>query len=278
VRYVTSSGSKHWSSHCKIWLTIVIALLSCLLIAACGDNNTGPCSGITVNCHPSSTNNPSPGVSTITSSNTPLPSPTPSPAPSPTPTPEPRTYKADWSNGLGGWTQSGGWSSSNEMLINDGSDYNNDGHPTAIAPTFPQDIANYSVQTDIRLDRYTDEGGISGEAGFGLVVRSPDQIAGDKLGVCASGGIYSCGNADHELLLSDSFIFQSPPIKQTEFRPTEGTWYTYRLDVQGNTITAWVNGSMLLQATDDKYLTAGSIGLWSDRSQISVRNFTINAL
>lgn len=200
------------------------------------------------------------------------------PPPTPSPTPEPKTYKEDWSNGLGGWTQSGGWSSSGGMLINDGSDYNNDGHPTAIAPTFPQDIANYSVQTDIWLDRYTDEGGISGEAGFGLVVRSPDQIAGYKLGVCASGGIYSCGNADHELILSNSFVFQSPPIKQTEFRPTEGTWYTYRLDVQGNMITAWVNGSMLLQTTDDKYLCAGSIGLWSDRSQISVRNFTINAL
>lgn len=189
MRYVTSSGIKYWNSSFKSWLALVVVLLSCLLIAACGDgSNNGVGNGNTGNCNGNnvcnSTNNSNAG-NINTPSSAPLPSPTPFPTPSPTP--EPRTYKADWSNGLGGWTQSGGWSSSNGMLINDGSDYNNDGHPTAIAPTFPQDIANYSVQTDIRLDRYTDEGGISGEAGFGFVVRSPDQIAGDKLGVCASG-------------------------------------------------------------------------------------------
>jgi hypothetical protein len=188
-------------------------------------------------------------------------------------------YKADWSKGMDGWVQSGGWSSVNGMLVNDGQDYNNDGHPTASAPLFPQDIPNYSVQVDMRLDRYTDEGGISGLAGFGVVVRwSQDQNGGYKIGVCASAGIYSCGNADHELLLSDGSFFQSAPVRQVLFRPAYGTWHTYRIDVQGNTITVWVDGGMIFQATDDKYLSAGTVGLWSDRSQISVRNFTITAL
>lgn len=164
------------------------------------------------------------------------------------------------------------------MLVNDGTDYNNDGHPTAIAPYPPQDIRDYSVQVDIRLDRYTDEGGFSGEAGFGVVVRSPDQVGGYKIGVCASAGIYSCGTYDHELLLSDGSFFQDQPVKQYPFRPAEGTWHTYRIDVQGNTITVWIDGSQAFQVTDDKYLSAGSVGLWSDRSQISVRNFTITAL
>ena len=82
---------------------------------------------------------------------------------------------------MDGWVQSGGWSSVNGLLINDGQGYNLDGYPTAIAPVFSQDNPNYSVQVDIRVDRYTDEGGISG---FGIVVRSPDQVGGYKLGVC----------------------------------------------------------------------------------------------
>jgi hypothetical protein len=210
---------------------------------------------------------------------------TPAPTPTPSPTPEPKTYKADWSTGMDGWVQSNGWSSVDGMLVNDGQDYDNDGHPTAIAPQFPQDIPDYSVQVDIQVARYTDEGGISGLASFGVVVRSPDQVEGYKVGVCVSGGIYSCGSnsAPYELMLSDGSFFQSTPVKESQFHPDKGVWYTYRVDVKGNTLTVWTRrGSdpftQMFQATDNKYLSVGRVGLWSYRSQINVRNFTITAL
>lgn len=271
----------NWNNRHRFWFITTITLLSCIVLAACDtsnvNGNNGSCNGNSNQCIIN--NNSNSTVNTGTSSGSPVLPPTPTPTPSPTATPEPRAYKADWSNGMDGWVQSGGWSSVNGMLVNDGTDYDNDGHPTAIAPTFPQDITNYSVQVDIRLDRYTDEGGMSGLASFGVVVRwSQDQNRGYKIGACASGGIFSCGSAAHELLLSNGNFFQDPPVKQAPFRPAYGDWHTYKINVQGNTITAWVDGGMIFQVTDDKYLSAGNVGLWSYRSQISVRNFTITAL
>ena len=55
-------------------------------------------------------------------------------------------------------------------------------------------------------------------------------------------------------------------------------WHTYRIDVNGNTIIAWIEGAIVFQVTDDKFLSAGQVGLWSDHCQISVRSFTITAL
>lgn len=210
---------------------------------------------------------------------------TPSPILIPSLTPESRTYEADWSTGMGGWIQSSGWRNVNGMLVNDGQDYDSDGHPTAIAPEFPQDIPDYSVQVDIQVVGYTDKGEISGLASFGVVVRSPDQVEGYKIGICASGGIYSCGSnaVPYELILSDGNFLQTIPVKEFQFHPDKGAWYTYRINVKGNTITVWTRRgsdplSQVFQATDNKYLSAGRVGLWSYRSQISIRHFTITAL
>jgi hypothetical protein len=124
----------------------------------------------------------------------------------------------------------------------------------------------------------SDEGAFSGEDSFGVVVRSPNDIGGYKVGVCVSAGIYSCGISDHEVIFSDGSFYQDTPVKQAPFRPAYGTRHTYRIDVQGNIVTVWIDGSRIFQVTEDKYLSAGSVGLWSDRSQISVRSFRIISL
>lgn len=204
---------------------------------------------------------------------------TPSPHPTPTP-PVPRIYKADWSKGMNGWTASNDWHLVNGMLVNDGSQYNYDGNPTAIAPYPPDDITNYSVQAEIRLDRYTDEGG--GVATFGIVARSPDGNGGYKFGSCAAAGlIVSCGGSgqpDFEVILSDGSFYYDTPVKEVPFRPDYAVWHTYRIDVQDNIVTGWIDGRRVFQVTNNKYLSAGQVGLWSDRCQISVRSFQITTL
>jgi 3-keto-disaccharide hydrolase len=212
------------------------------------------------------------------------PIPAPTTIPTPTPTPEPRLYRADWSNGLGGWMASDNtWHAINGILVNDGNqqDYNVDGNPTIIAPYPPADIANYSVQADIRLDRYTDEGQ-GGVATFGIVVRYSDGSGGYKFGSCTVAGLLvDCNGSDspdYELLLSDGEFYHDAPIIKVPFRPNYAVWHTYRIDVQGNTLTAWLDGQKVFQGTNDKYLSAGQVGLWSYRCQLSIRSFTITAL
>ena len=64
------------------------------------------------------------------------------------------------------------------------------------------------------------------------------------------------------------------PLAESPFKP-HAAWHTYRVEVKGNTITVRIDGGVVFQVTDNKYLAAGRIGLWSDRCQISVRNFKI---
>ena len=264
-----------WRPGIAFSIAAVVLLVAAGVVANLPSPSRGQASG--VSSTPNSSTSQSGTVSTPVQV-APTQPPQPTSIPTPLPTPEPRLYKADWSNGMDGWTESGGWSNVNGMLVNDGSQYSLSGDPTVIAPYPPQDIANYSVQADIRLDRYTDEGGFSGEASFGIVVRSPDGGGGYKIGVCVSAGIYSCGTSDHEIIFSDGSFYQDTPVKQSPFRPAYATWHTYRIDVLGNTIIVWIDGGMVFQLTDDKFLSAGRVGLWSDRSQISVRSFTITAL
>jgi 3-keto-disaccharide hydrolase len=193
--------------------------------------------------------------------------------------------RQDKQRGMGGWGATNDWHIVNGMLVNDGTQHASNGNPTAFAPYPPQDIANYSVQAEIRLDKYTDEGTYATDS-FGIAVRYSDNNGGYKLGACAGAPglsfVTPCDSRGtdvfHVLILSDGDFSNDKPVKKVPFQPGYGNWHTYRIDVNGNTITVWIDGGMMFQVTDDKFLSAGQVGLWSDRCQISVRSFTITAL
>ena len=42
-----------------------------------------------------------------------------------------------------------------------------------------------------------------------------------------------------------------------------GNWFTVRIDARGNHITGWVNGKKLLETTDDTFVNAGGVGVWT---------------
>jgi hypothetical protein len=269
---------------------VAVALLICMLLAACdapgvnnngnyngaGNGNNGSCNGIN-NCN--TNNNVNPNSSTGNSSSTPVAPPTP------TPTPKPKTYHTDWSSGMDGWTATNDWHAVNGMLINDGTLIQPNGNPTALAPYPPQDIVNYSVQVEIRLDKYTDAGG-NGSDSFGIAIRYSDNSGGFKFGTCAGASglslVMYCDATSwdvyHVLIFSDGNFSSDTPVKKVPFQPGYGNWHTYRLDANGNMLTAWLDGNQIFQVTDDKYLAGGSVGLWSDHCQISVRSFTLTPL
>jgi hypothetical protein len=203
------------------------------------------------------------------------PTPTSTPAPTSTPSPKPGTvlYQADWSEGLNGWIGAGDWNVSGSMLVNDGIQYESTGDPSITAPYLPQ-TADYAVQADIQLVRYSDAGAFTALDHFGIVVRSPNGGGGYKLSICGSSGLNSCGTNDYEVLLSNGDLMSANPLAESPFKP-HAAWHTYRVEVKGNTIMVRIDGGSVFQVTDNKYLAAGRIGLWSDRCQISVRNFKI---
>jgi len=140
-------------------------------------------------------------------------------------------------------------------------------------------VADYAVQAEIQLVRYSDDGAYTALDSFGLLVRSPSDGGGYQLGICASSGLASCGKYDHEAnLATGSQIPSNNPLQEVAFRPGYGNWHTYRMEVKGNTIKVLIDGGVVFQTTDNTYLDGGQVGLWSDRCQVSVRQFTITAL
>lgn len=211
---------------------------------------------------------------------------TPPPSPTSIQTPIPKSYQANWSQGMDGWLSSDqDWSAVNGMLVNDGNQYNYDGNPSILAPFPSGNITNYSVQAGIRLDRYTDQGSYN-HASFGVAVRYSDNDGGFKLGHCAEAAGFSLvsycdsngSGTFHEIILSDGNFYNDIPVQKAPFEPAYGKWHTYRIDVNGNVITVWLDGSQIFQVTDDRHPSGGKVGLWSDRCQISIRSFTITAL
>lgn len=184
----------------------------------------------------------------------------------PTASPQPTPYAADWSVGLNGWTGNPDWHAVGGQLLNDGTGYESGGDPTIIAPFVPPS-PDYTVQADMQAVAATDQSFFSGQISFGIVVRD-----GYRVGYCQGIGLYTCSTDQENLVISNSR--PDNPIVHVPFHPSK-EWHTYRVDVRANTISLFVDGAKVLETSDNRYLTTGRIGFWSDRTQITVRNVTI---
>jgi hypothetical protein len=184
-------------------------------------------------------------------------------APTPTPVPRPGDvlYQADWSKGAAGWTGAS-WKWVAGMLTNDGT--GNDALPaSAAAPYDLGQTANYAIEAEIQaLDPRK---GLT----FGLLVRAKTPNDGYRGGVLLIGqapSIYiEVPNDSSNMLAKGSF---SP-----------GTdWHKYRLEAKATKITFSIDGSPVLNAADNRYVSPDRAWLVSYSTQLNVRSFRIIAL
>ncbi|MGH8910353.1 MAG: hypothetical protein ACRD0K_28625 [Egibacteraceae bacterium] len=160
-------------------------------------------------------------------------------------------YQADWSSGIGGWTGETGWKMLNGMLLNDG---------TTGSPIFadfePGARADHAVEADISL--------IRGEQNFGIVVR-----------VGMEGGGYGAGIYRGRARIAH---YGTGGIVAGEAFDPGVDFHTYRVEAKGNVITFSVDGVVLGEMKDNKYLEGGQVGLWSHGLQLEVRSFQVFAI
>jgi hypothetical protein len=181
------------------------------------------------------------------------------------PTSAPTSYTADWSGGLNssGWTGTADWSVQSAQLVSDGT--GDSKFPSANAPVIPT-TRDYAAEADIHV--------AGGCGSFGIVVRWDGGGGGFGAG-------YRC--ADQSLQLRTIGDWPNAgqydgPLAGKAFAPSG--WFKLRIEVQGKEVRILVNG---LQQIDYKYddnsnLEPGYVGLWSDKTQIEVRSFTVGAL
>jgi len=204
-------------------------------------------------------------------------SPTTAPGLSPTPGVSPSTgssasYRADWASGMDGWVGVTEWKAIPGMLISDGTARFQPGSAgqgsDLVQPPARPAVADYAVTARIQIVDPS-------QNGCYVDIQLRSQIEGqgrDRHG-------YAVGFAQGMGGFIGRFFpyFGFTPIKQTSFSPA-GDWHDYRAEVQQNQLTLKIDGSTVLQATDNSYLEAGSVGLGNGNCQVQVSGFTVGPL
>jgi hypothetical protein len=154
-----------------------------------------------------------------------------------------------------GWSLTPDWKHLTELLLNDGT-----GSCFSIAPSFAPykpTSADVVVEAQIQV--------LKNGCGFGVVVRA-DGDKGYAAGVDVNGNTYiwyrSGGNA---------------VVEGQAFKPGS-EWHTYRVEVKGNTITLSIDNAVMASLIDNRFISAGSVGLWSRSYQLEVQNFKVMAV
>jgi hypothetical protein len=192
---------------------------------------------------------------------TPTPEPPPTIAPSPTPECNPGCvlYEANWQEGNGGWALSTEWQALNGMLISKGDPYE---HSMIYAPASLDNISDYAVEAKIQVLKTTNQY----QSNFGVGSR-----------VTNAGGIWGvmsyqyCGNGANALLAAGD---QGCGALRTPFE-VDNNEHTYRLEVKGNTMKFYIDGGLVLDGKDNRFLDGGKAGISSLGMQMEVHSFKV---
>lgn len=180
--------------------------------------------------------------------------------------------QADWSNGLNGWTGSSQWKVLNGKLLSDGM---NTGPGINVAPSGSDSITssscqpptpNYAVEAKMQI--------LDNPNNCYLAIRGRVQPAGTGYGGYFVGFDSYFGDA--------AIIPFSPglgfwPSKNRVYNPGLAE-HLYRAEFRDNQITLKIDNYVMLQATDNRFLTTGEVGLENGGCQISVSSFQVMAL
>jgi hypothetical protein len=172
-------------------------------------------------------------------------------------------YAADWSQGLGGWPATAGWSASDQMLQNDGSDFGDanwigelwNSHWVA-APYEPEaGTVDYAVEAEIRVLARPSCGS------FGFVIRDGYQA-----------GAHLCSMFGRPIAAIRSHTPEQLVV--ASFDPGNG-WHVYRVEARGPALRLLVDGVVVAEARDEAFLAPGRVGLWDDHTPLAVRRFQV---
>ena len=97
----------------------------------------------------------------------------------------------------------------------------------------------------------------------------------------AGGVIWRCADADNYYIaranaLEDNVtIYHTIKGKRVSFKNTDikvapGVWHTLRVDFAGNKFTVTLDGQKVIEATDDSFIEAGKVGVWTKADSVTL--------
>ena len=161
-----------------------------------------------------------------------------------------------------GWPLRSGWKQLNGLLLNDGSNGGYNGRPTLVAPISCQPkTIDYAVEAKIQVVTFSDN-----YSGFGINVRGVPSSPNEP-----GYSTYIDASSENGANIS---VVGGDVLKTAPFNP--GTnFHAYRAEVKGNTITFLIDGAVVLSVVDNRYLSAGEVGLWCANAQIELSSFKV---
>lgn len=161
-----------------------------------------------------------------------------------------------------GWHLTNGWKQLNNLLLNDGTNGGYNGGPTLVAPANCQPkTRNYAVEANIQMVNTSG----NSYAGFGLNMRGyppPSTETGYSAYIDSSNGA------------NISIVGGDTPLNSASFNPGT-TSHTYRAAVQDNTIKFLIDGKPILNVVDNRFISAGKVGVWCANTQIEMSSFKV---
>ncbi len=173
---------------------------------------------------------------------------------------------------MNGWVGVAQWKTIPGMLISDGSSRQSAAsaaqNSDSVKSSYQPSTASYAIDARIQ---------IVDPAQYGCYVDIQLRTQAEGQGQNRHG--YALGFAQG----TGAFVGRFFPygnftiVKQTSFSPTND-WHNYRAEVVQNQLTLKIDGSTVLQATDNNYLDAGQVGLGNGNCQVQVSEFAVAPL
>lgn len=178
-------------------------------------------------------------------------------------------YQADWRTGPGGWITSPGWGITGGMLVSDGSI--SDATRWIEAPIRLDQVTDYAVEARIQFVSFGTDFGFVCPGSAGIVVRS-----GYWVGYFQQYLSFACQSVLLLRVKNDANvrINLDAHISARQYK-VDRDFHLYRVEVRGNRLSLFVDGIMLLDGTDNRFLNSGQVGLWSSVAQIAVQSFRV---
>ncbi len=188
-------------------------------------------------------------------------------------------YTADWSNGLNGWVDLSGTSSSTSewqvvegMLVSSNNNApNNNG---LITCPFSPPSSNYAVEVSTELIKENSNGYPSS---MGIFIRGDGNGKGYWLGYSTQieyNSTYITGVSAQSTSANGGLQV----LKAISSSLDNNKFHTWHVEAKDTTLTVLLDGSQELQTQDTNYVTGTQIGLFSQGDQVKVQSFKVYSL
>lgn len=177
-------------------------------------------------------------------------------------------YRANWSHGLDGWQGPKAWTVVGGQLVT------NSLTNTSIVVPYRPTVANYAIETRVQFAQML----VNVHNGF--IIYADDQPGKDGY----EAQVYQLALREPSLPppgyidIATDQLDMNAGFQQLDFVPAS-IWHTYRIEVQGNQATLFVDGTQLSRSVSTlNALSTGPLGLQSMGFALRVSSFTITAL